>query len=234
MLAHRHVLVAGEFAAGLLLPEDVPADRVRAGSVRHQRDDPVRPLDHLPQRFRVLGPEGREVVLDLGPELRVTNRKVPVALDGQKPRRKADVDDRRPLGAHGPERRLDDPVDSVVFPHEIARDPDAGTLERAGVEELRVVGFEPAFALLRCRVGRIDAGHGSEHRGDIVHVTAHGARHVERDREWNDPVVAQQAVGGAERGDAIVCRGSADGAARVGADAQLGEGRGDGDPGPGR
>ena len=234
MLAHRHVLVVCELAAGLLLPEDVPADRVRAGSVGHQRYDPVRPLDHLLQRFRILGPEGGEIILDLGPELRIADRGVPVALDGQKPWRKAHVDDRRSLGAHGPQRRLDDPGDPVVLPHEVARDPDAGTLERTGVEKLRVVGLESVLALLRRGVGRIDAGHDPEHRRDIVHVTTHGTRHVERDRQRNDPVVTEQAVRRTERDDAIVRRGAPDGAAGVGADAQLGHGRGDGDARPGR
>ena len=136
-------------------------------------------------------------------------------------------DDRAQRPEHG-DRLLHHQIRACVLAHEVARDADARALQRAALQMRRVVALEPALALLRRLILGIDAGHHSQRDRDAVDAAGHRAARVEGERQRHDAGAAQQAVRGLEADDAVGERGTADGAAGVGAQADLRECGGNG------
>ena len=222
MIAHRPVAVVIERAAAGFALHQRPAPGIRPGAIRPRRVHFPRALDQLIERLWILRPGGGEVVLDLRGELRIADGVVELTLRRDQPRREADVDEGCAGASHRVERRLHHPINVRVVAHEVARHADARAPQRVGVEVFRVVGLEAAFALLRGRVRRIDAGHHAERRGDVRHASRHRPAGVEAQAERDDAVAAQEPVRRLQAGDAVGSGGSANRSTRVGAEADGG------------
>ena len=194
----------------------------------------VRALDHLLERLRITGTGRLLVFRDLHVELWAPDRVVELLRRIEQPLRIAHIDGGRSRFTHRGERGVDCPVHVGIGAEEIARDADARARQRVGLQVLRVVRLEPALALLRRRVRRIDDGQQAERHGDIRYAARHWAAGVEAQGQRDDAASTEEPVRRLQAGDPVGGRRPANGSAGVRAESQRRVRRRDRDAGAAR